>query len=184
MAWARNLAWLIVAAMAALFGNILLNGSLDQGLGMDRFLAGLADPWQTFIGFDLLSGLLLMAGWIAWREGAGRWLDAAAWILCLNWWGNIIVAGYILVAWQQSARDPARFFMGTRAGPLRQVWNGHPAARLLALAVAIGLAGFMAQKIARLGLSGLPGQAYLAGFLPIILALVLLALPARRSAQG
>jgi hypothetical protein len=180
MAWAHFLGWAVLAAMIALGVNIGVHGSLDQGLGMDRFLAGLADPWTTFIGFDLMSGLLLMAGWIAWRENGRRLLDTIAWILCLTWWGNVVVAAYILVALRQSTGDPARFFMGERAGPLHPVWaKASPALRLLALALAIAVAAFAVSKIMYLGLSGLPGQAYLPGFLPVVLALLLLALPAR-----
>lgn len=180
MAWARYLAWLVVVAMIVLGGNIAVNGSLDEGLGMDRFLAGLADPWTTFIGFDLMTGLLLMAGWIAWRQQGERWLDTVAWILCLTWWGNIVAATYILVALRQSDGEPARFFMGNRAGELRQVWPAsNRLLRLAALIAAIAVAAFALDKIARLGLLGLPGQAYIPGFLPVALTLVLLAFPAR-----
>jgi hypothetical protein len=179
MGWIRGAAVLVVVAMAALFSNILLNGSLDEGLGMDRFLAGLADPWTTFIGFDLLSGLALMACWIAWRERGGRLLDTTAWILCLTWWGNIVVAIYILIALRQSEGDPTRFFMGARAGPLRPLLQqGNIAARAAALLGAALVAAFMVSKLAALGLSGLGGQAYLPGFLPVVLALLLLAFPA------
>lgn len=182
MAWARNLAWVVVVAMLALAGNILFNGSLDEGLGMDRFLEGLADPWRTFIGFDLLAGLLLMSGWIVWRQKGERAADTIAWILCLAWWGNLIVAAYILVALRQSGGDPARFFMGRRAGDLHSAWSPSGVARLLALAGALGTAAFAAMRMAQLGLSGLAGQAYVPGFLPIVLALVLLAFPSRASA--
>lgn len=182
MGWVRNLAWVVVVAMLALAGNILLEGSLNEGLGMDRFLAGLADPWRTFIGFDLLAGLLLMSGWLVWRQQGTRLADTLAWVLCIAWWGNIVVAAYILVAMRQSGGDPARFFMGSRAGPLRSAWSPPPAARLLALAGALGTAAFALMRIAQLGLSGLAGQAYVPGFAPIVLALVLLAFPSRASA--
>lgn len=184
MAWARNLAGLVMVAMILLAGNILLHGSLDEGLGMDRFLAGLADPWTTFIGFDLMAGLTLMAGWIAYRERGGRLLDTAAWILCLAWWGNLVPALYILVALRQSDGDPARFFMGARAGVLRPVWPAdNAAARLAALALTVATAGFAVWKIALLGLDTLAGQAYVPGFLPLALAFSLLAFPARRASQ-
>ena len=179
MAWARNLAWMVVVAMLALAGNIALNGSLNEGLGMDRFLDGLADPWRTFIGFDLLAGLLLMSGWIVWRQNGQRAADTIAWVLCLAWWGNVVVAVYILVALRQSRGDPARFFMGGRAGPLQPAWSPQRAVRALALASALGAAAFAALRIGQLGLSELAGQAYVPGFMPIVLALVLLAFPSR-----
>jgi hypothetical protein len=183
MVWARNLAGLVLATMILLTGNILVNGSLDQGLGMDRFLAGLTDPWSTLIGLDLMSGLLLMAGWIAWRQRGERLLDTLAWILCLTWWGNIVAAAYILIALRQSEGDPLRFFMGARAGPLLPVWKASIALRLAALVGAAATAAFTASKIANLGLGSLPGQAYIPGFLPIVLALVLLALPSGRAPE-
>ncbi len=182
MAWARNLACVVVVAMLVLAGNILLNGSLDEGLGMDRFLEGLADPWLTFIGFDLLAGLLLMSGWIVWRQKGERMADTIAWLLCLAWWGNVIVAAYILVALRQSGGDPARFFMGVRAGNLRSTWIPSGMVRVLALAGALGTAAFATMRVTHLGLSGLAGQAYVPGFLPVVLALVLLAFPSRASA--
>ena len=179
MAWARNLALAVVVAMLMLAGNILVNGSLDEGLGMDRFLAGLVDPWRTFIGFALLAGLLLMSGWIVWRQKGRRAADTLAWVLCIAWWGNIVVAAYILVALRQSGGDPARFLMGDRAGQLRPAWTPTGAVRALALAGVLGTAAFAASRIVHLGLSTLAGQTYLPGFAPIVLALVLLAFPSR-----
>lgn len=185
MNWIRLLACLVMAAMILLGTNIVLNGSLDEGLGMDRFLAGLADPWTTFIGFDLMCGLLLVAGWIVWRQRGGRLLDTVAWVLCLTWWGNIVTAGYILVAFRQSRGDPARFFMGERAASLQSVWPAtNWPARILALAAALGVAALTLMKVRQLGLAELPGQAYIPGFLPIILALVLLAFPEKTSKTG
>jgi hypothetical protein len=182
MGWFKGIAVLVSIAMVALFGNILLNGSLDEGLGMDRFLAGLADPWTTFIGFDLMSGLALMACWIAYRELGGRLLDTVAWILCLTWWGNLVPALYIRVSLRQSDGDPARFLMGARAGALRPVWPATRAApRLAALTAALSVAVFAAWKISLLGLGALAGQAYVPGFAPVVLAFILLAFPARQT---
>lgn len=183
MAWVRLVALLVIAAMLALAANILLNGSLDEGLGMDRFIAGLADPWTTFIGFDLMAGLLLAAVWIVWRQKGARPLDTLAWVLCLTWWGNIVTAAYLLLAAAQSGGDPARFFMGERAGKLRSVWKPGWPLRAIALVAAGLTAAFALQKMATLGLSQLAGQAYLPGFMPIVLALLLLAFPSRPTPQ-
>ncbi len=185
MNWARILGWLVFLSMLGLGANVVIHGSLDQGLGMDRFLAGLADPWTMFIGFDLMAGLLLAAGWIGWRQHGERLLDTIAWIGCLIWWGNIVVAAYLLIALAQSGGDPARFFMGARAGELRRVWpSGSWLIRLIALVGAALVAIFAIRKIALLELSGLPGQAYVPGFAPVVLALVLLAIPTRKPLGG
>ena len=184
MAWARNLALVVIAVMLALGLNILFNGSLDEGLGMDRFLDGLHDPWRTFIGFDLLAGLVLMAGWIVWRQQGERPADTLVWILCLAWWGNIVVAAYALVALRQSGGDPARFFTGHRGGALQSAWNPPGLTRVLLLAGALATALFAASRIAHHGLSSLSGQAYLPGFLPVAAALILLAFPSRTAAPG
>ena len=47
-----------------------------------------------------------------------------------------------------------------------------------AIAGAIGVAGFALHKIDQLGLGSLPGQAYLPGFAPVVLALILISFPA------
>ena len=180
MGWAALVAAILIAAMTGFAGNILANGSLDQGLGMDRFIAGLADPWQTFIGFDLMGGLLLATSWIVWRERGARWLDTVAWALCILWWGNVVVAIYMIIALLQSGGDPARFFMGARAGQLRPVWTALGLAfRCMALVAGLAIAGFTVAKVQQLGLASLSGQAYLPGFGPVILAMILLAFPGR-----
>lgn len=180
MLWLRWPAALVLMAMTALFGNILAKSSLDEGIGMDRFLAGLADPWSTFIGFDLMAGLLLMACWIVWRELGSRALESVAWVLCVLWWGNVVCALYILVALAQSGGEPERFFMGRRGGSLRAVWPGASAPlRLLAFASAIALAAHASLKITHLGIGSLAGLAYLPAFAPLVLALLLLAFPSR-----
>jgi hypothetical protein len=180
MNWARLLALLVMVGMILLGANIVLNGSLDEGLGLDRFMAGLADPWRTFIGFDLLSGLLLISGWIVWRQQGARWLDTLAWVLCLTWWGNVVAAAYILVAARQSEGDPARFFLGARAGALQPAWPAtNWPARIAAIVAAIGVAGFTLMKIRELGLVDLAGLTYIPGFLPVVLAFVLLGFPAQ-----
>lgn len=184
MPWIKPAALLVIAAMLAFAAHIVINGSLDQGLGMDRFLAGMADPWTLFIGFDLMAGLFLAAVWIVWRQRGARALDTVAWVLCLTWWGNIVTAAYLLIAAAQSGGDPARFFMGERAGPLRRVWQPGWPVRLILLLAAGLVAAFAASRIAALGLAGLPGQAYIPGFAPIILGLILLAVPARSPANA
>lgn len=181
MVWARNLALAVIVLMVILMANILINDSFMAGIGMDRFIAGLADPWQTFIGFDMMAGLLLMAGWIIYRQSGARGLDTLVWVLLINWWGNIIVGGYILVALAQSRGDPARFFMGARAGPLAKLWRPTPLVRGLCLICAAGSAGYALLSMRALGFSGLPAWAFAPAFAPIVAGFVLLALPANRS---
>lgn len=62
------------------------------------------------------------------------------------------------------------------------VWTPPFALRLVALAGAAGMAVFTGYKIGCLGLGGLPGEAYIPGFLPIVLALILLAFPSQNRA--
>ena len=68
MCWAKILSVGIIVLMSVLLGNILINDGFNSGLGMDRFIDGLKDPWQAFIGFDMMSGLFLMFGWIIYRQ--------------------------------------------------------------------------------------------------------------------
>lgn len=178
MGWAKALAMAIIALMCAMFANILANGSLMTGLGMDVFLAGLADPWRAFIGFDLMAGLLLMFGWIVFRERGSRPLDTAAWVLTGLWWGNIVVAAYILHALRQAGGDPARFFLGRRAGALAALPRLSGLIRMLSLAAAAATALYALDAMRALAFEGLAAWAFIPAFGPIVLAFVLLAFPA------
>ncbi|WP_327753829.1 hypothetical protein VVT58_19075 (plasmid) [Sphingobium sp. SJ10-10] len=173
---------LVIAVMGALMINILIHDGMDHGVGFDVFLAGAGDPWQLFINNDLVTGLWFMCGWIILRERGGRVIDRVAWVWMVLWWGNIIVAAYVLRAAWQSGGDWQRFFLGRQAGTVRE--TGMPPI----VRVGSGLAGvavilWLAQALVLVRWAGIPTAGYLLGFLPIILTLLLLAFPARPMAR-
>jgi hypothetical protein len=92
MAWARNIAILVIVIMSGFMLNILLHDSMGHGVGMDTFNAGMADPWRAFIGQDLVSGLFFTVSWLVFRERGGRVIDTIAWAWMALWWGNIVIA--------------------------------------------------------------------------------------------
>lgn len=178
MCWAKILSVGIIILMSVLIGNILINDGFNSGLGMDRFIDGLKDPWQAFIGFDMMSGLFLMFGWIIYRQRGAPVFETITWVLLGNWWGNIVIATYILVALRQSGGEPARFFMGSRAGSLRAVWEAPPLPlRGPCLIGAAGTAFYALSAMRALDFAGLPAQAFIPAFAPVVLGLVSLALP-------
>jgi hypothetical protein len=172
----RIVAWVVIVLMAANGVNVAINSGFDHGVGFDTFLAGAADPWRSFIGNDLVSGLLFAVSWMIFREKGGRTIDIVAWVWMVMWWGNVVVAVYVLRAVARSGGDWQLFLLGRRAGlgdappiaPMLRLCCG-----LAAVVVAIGLA-FAVQ---RTGFAGIPTFGYLAGFLPVILSLALLARP-------
>lgn len=168
---------LVITVMSALMANILIHDGMDHGVGFDVFNAGVHDPWQLFINNDLVTGLLFMCGWIIFREKGGRRIDTVCWVWMVLWWGNIIVATYVLRAVWQSTGDWSRFYLGRRAGPLRPISFAPPLYvpfALLAVAVAIWT-GITVQGT---GFAPVPTLGLLLGFAPIVLTFVLLAVPA------
>ena len=177
---ARRIAILVIVLMSALAANIVINDSLSNGLGFDVFLAGTGSPWQLFINNDLVSGLLFMVGWIIYRERGNRVIDTVTWVWMVLWWGNIMVACYVLVALRQAAGDELRFFTGKRAGALAPVWPAPSRALqllLLALAAAVLVGLGLVLTSARDAVAVLGS---ILGFAPIALSFVLLALPSVR----
>jgi hypothetical protein len=172
----RFVACIVIALMGANMANVALRSGFDHGVGFDTFLAGARDPWQQFIDNDLVSGLLFSIGWIIFRERAGRAIDTVAWVWMALWWGNIVVAVYVLVAARQSAGDAKRFFFGRTAGPLTST-PLTSASRIASGALAIGVAVFLGIEIVRVAPAAVPVFGYIAGFVPLILSLALLATP-------
>jgi hypothetical protein len=172
----RIVAWVVILLMAANGLNVALHSGFDHGVGFDTFLAGQADPWQTFIDNDLVSGLLFAVSWMIFREKGARTIDTVAWVWMVMWWGNIVVAVYVLRAVARSGGDWPLFLSGRRAG----LADGPPIApplRIASAAGAVAVAVWLAMAIARTGFAGIPTFGYLAGFLPVILSLALIALP-------
>jgi hypothetical protein len=174
----RIVAWLVIVLMAANGVNVALNSGFDHGVGFDTFLAGAADPWRSFIGNDLVSGLLFAVSWMIFREKGGRTIDIVAWVWMVMWWGNIVVAVYVLRAVARSGGDWNLFLQGRRAG-LAEAAPLAPMLRLSSALAAMAVAIWLAVAIPRTGFAGVPTFGYLAGFLPVILSLVLAAMPRR-----
>jgi hypothetical protein len=183
MIWARNLGIVVIAIMSALAFNIVLVDGMGHGVGLDTFLAGTRNPWQMFINQDLVSGLLLTVSWIIYRQRGCRVIDTVAWVWMALWWGNIVVAAYIILAVAQSAGDPAGFFLGRRsARPLRPVWSAPSAAlRAACVIVAVACAAYLLRGL-RTASTGVAAVGYLLAFTPITLSALLLAMPDRRTA--
>jgi hypothetical protein len=178
------IAILVIAVMALLGAQILIRDSLGHGAGLDAFLAGTTSPWQAFINQDLVSGLLLAVAWLIYREQPGRVIDTIAWVWMVMWWGNIVVAAYVLLALRQSSGDPQRFFMGARAGGLTQAWpRPNMIVRAILLVLAAGSLYYLAMLLgAAAGPVAVAGA--LLGMLPVALSLVLLAFPAAPRAES
>ncbi len=180
MTGVRILAWVVIAIMAANMANVAINSGFDHGAGFDTFLAGAADPWQLFINNDLVTGLLFMVGWIILRERGGRGLDTLAWCWMVMWWGNIVVAAYVLRAVGQADGDWRRFFIGRLAGvvpaaPLTSMM------RLLCGVAALGVLAWTARGLLATGGAPIAILGYLLGVTPVVLTLALLAVPARQA---
>ena len=154
---------------------------------MDTFLAGASDPWQLFINCDLVAGLLLMVAWIAFRERSSGRLQTIAWIWMAMWWGNAVVAAYVLRAAHESSGDWPLFFMGRNApgAILRQPTPVKPLAlRVLSLLAAAGTTIYVLAGLSGAEFAPLPTFGYVAGFSPIVLTLLLLGLDRQTSVFG
>lgn len=176
----RIVAWIVIVLMGANMANVALRSGFDHGVGFDTFLAGQSDPWQTFIDNDLVSGLLFAVSWLIFRERGARVIDTIAWVWMVMWWGNIVVAVYVLHAVARSGDDWQLFWFGRRAG-LTDAAPSSAALRLCCVLVAASVAAWLVMAIARADFAAIPTFGYLAGFLPVILSLALLALPRRAS---
>lgn len=180
---ARILALVVIAIMGANMANVLLNSGMHHGVGFDTFLAGSGDPWQLFINNDLVTGLLFMVGWMIFREKGGRTLGTVAWVWMAMWWGNIVVAAYVLRAAGQANGDWSRFFLGRRAGVATVFSPAAPIRALCALS-AITVLIWTIFGIRAAGFSPIPTFGYIMGFAPIVLSFALVALPPRRDISG
>lgn len=178
----KIMGWLVILVMGGLMANILVNDSMTHGVGFDVFNAGASNPWQLFINNDLVTGLLFMCGWMIFREKGGRVLDTVCWVWMVMWWGNIIVAAYILRAAFQADGDWSRFFLGARAGSLRPIAIPAPA-RLLFILLAAGTLLWTAAMIRATAGAPIPVIGLVLGFTPLTLTWLLLAFPSRRKEE-
>jgi len=183
----RVIAVLVLVAMLANLVNVVLKSGMNHGVGMDTFLAGARDPWQLFINCDLVAGLLFMVAWMAVRDRGAPRLSRVAWIWMALWWGNVVVAAYVLRAANESGGDWPLFFLG-RSAPGATAPRAAAArprlVRVLCLLAAAVVAVFTMSGIRNAGFAGLATFGYVAGFTPVVLTLILLGLNRDASLLG
>jgi len=179
MRWARVAGWVVLIVQTVGMVQILRNDSMYHGVGNDFFNQMLKDYWGSFISFDLMMGLLLFCVWLGWREKTARLLETIAWIWNILWWGNIVVAIYVLIAVHESRGDLLAFFAGRRSDrPLRQLTLHRTlAGRALSFVLAGGTAVWLWRALHIVNFTGVPAFGLYAGFLPLILAFSLMAFP-------
>lgn len=181
MKFAKFICLLVIVITTVHFLNAFARVGIDEGAGLDVFLAGyLSDPWQAVIDSDLMVGLLLAACWIGWRQGDGA--TAFAWIAALCWWGNLVVAIYALRELNRSGGSWTRFFLGIHAADAlpstpRQPWP--LAVRGLLWLAAVALVGWIIAGSRAVDFAPLPVIGYLGGLGSLLPALIVPALRGR-----
>ncbi len=111
----RSIVFVALAAGIALT-MYLVAASLHGDLGTEgRRLLDLA--WGRVLLVDVYAGMVLFAGWIAWREVPGF---AAIWIVALLLLGNVVACIYLLRAWWSARGDGDAFWHGRRRGLARR----------------------------------------------------------------
>jgi hypothetical protein len=183
MKGARIIAWVVIAIMGVNMANVAINSGMDHGVGFDTFLAGSGDPWQLFINNDLVTGLFFMVGWLIFRERGGRLADRIAWVWMIMWWGNIVVAAYVLLALWQACGDDRRFFMGRREGRLPGLRIGG-VVRVVSGVTAALVALWTCAEIVKVGFAPIAIFGLVMGFAPVILSFLLIAWPSRPAAAA
>ena len=171
----------VFVIMCANVVNVAVNSGMDHGVGLDTFLVGLRSPWTNFIGTDLVMGLVFSLSWLVFRERGNEALATIAWVWMAAWWGNIVIAVYVLKAAREAGGDWSVFFMGRHApaGVMQRGWARPLPLRWLCLAGAVLVALYMVYGVVKCKFSALPTLGYLAGFLPVTLTLALLGRPVR-----
>jgi hypothetical protein len=180
----RIIAGVLIAIMSGNLVNVAVNGGFNHGMGLDTFLAGVRDPWQVFINTDLVVGLVLTISWIVFRERGGRAIDTLIWVWMVAWWGNIVVAAYVIraasQAGNQAGSDWSIFFMGKNAPGFKDA-----GAAPSSLAKAIGAAGalaaiaYLVMALLAPGLSAIAVIGYAAAFVPVVLLCARMAMRGR-----
>ncbi|WP_159979030.1 hypothetical protein [Novosphingobium sp. 18050] len=165
---------LVIIAMVGCGINIAIGDDIGHGAGMDVWLAGAANPWQLFINLDLMTGLLLAVTWIGWRERHNGLAMQVAWVLLTLWWGNLIVALYVLIALQEARGDGARFLSGVAQGAWADTLGG--TLRIIFGLLALAAATTMTLGVLRVAPAFLPVLGYVSGLGSLAFFLGLLAL--------
>jgi hypothetical protein len=172
MSLVRILCWIVVIVIGANLVNVAMHSGLGHGAGLDTFLGGVADPWQLMINTDLIAGLLLMIGWMIYRERRAPLVQRIAWAWTAAWWGNIVIAVYVLRLARRPGQDLSNLLVGGRP---EHVPHLAVPARLAALAAALLLLAYLIRELMTPGLALIGVAGYLAGLAPLILSLALMA---------
>ena len=167
---ARYLCVVIIAVMVVSMLRIIATTGFSEGAGFNVWVAGLADPWQGFINLDLVTGLLLFAAWILYRERQSSQTKAWLWVATTLYWGNLVVAIYIYSALTKADGNWQSFFMGGSAEPPATSGGLQWPARLFFAALALGFLAFLAWGIFSAGGALFPTIGYLGGFVPLAAA--------------
>ena len=170
----KTIAAVLIAIMSGNLINVAVNGGFNHGMGLDTFLAGIRDPWQVFINTDLVVGLVLTIAWIMFRERGGRAIDTMIWVWMAAWWGNIVVAAYVIRAANQAGSQAGRewpvFFMGRNASGFTDA--GAPPSslgRIIGALGALAAASYLVMALLAPGLTAMAVIGYLAAFVPVVL---------------
>lgn len=104
--------WLVVAAV-----TLWALAEMGLGAGLETFFGDLSHPWRAQFYADLEAQLIVLAAWIAWREGsAGAGLAGAAATMLL---GALFTLPYLLLASMKAKGDPAALLLGPRRAAAR-----------------------------------------------------------------
>lgn len=91
--------------------------AIGYGMASGGFVDGLrtvlGDPWGRVTMVDLAAGLVLVAAWIAWREGSMR--KALPWWVLLVLTGNLATGIYVIKA-AREATGVEEFLVGRVTG--------------------------------------------------------------------
>lgn len=168
----RVLCWIVVIVNGANLVNVAINSGFGHGAGLDTFLGGVGNPWQLTINTDLIAGLLLTIGWMVYRERHAPLMQRIAWAWSAAWWGNIVIAVYVLRLVRRPDQDVANLLVG---GRVEQTAPRSAPGRLAALAAALLLLACLVRELMTPGLALIGVVGYLAGLVPLILSLALMA---------
>jgi drug/metabolite transporter (DMT)-like permease len=168
---AKIIAAVVIVIMSINLINVTINSGMSHGVGFDTFLAGSHDPWQIFINCDLVAGLILSMSWIIYRERGAPIIDIIGWVWLAAWWGNIVVAAYVLHAAIQSNGTASQFFMGGQANRrgAADSQRASPWLRIVGIVGAAVTTVYLAVALKNTGASAVAVIGYVAGFVPIIL---------------
>lgn len=99
-------------ALAIVMGGAILYGFV-AGDFSDEGSALLDLPWGHVTLVDLYAGVVLVAGWMLYREGLTP--VTAAWIVAFALTGNFATSLYVALAAHRAGDDHLWFWMGKRA---------------------------------------------------------------------